>query len=103
MSNQAKFMEADKALGIIRQKRNELLRAFQAECPHLALAECRSLGDHMGGARVCVNCGTRENQPIAISGNEYDWNTYGNYKILTGQVVTDCKSNELYAISLSKI
>lgn len=97
------FKEADEAYDKIRALRNKLLDELQKECLHLALAECRNMGEHMGGARTCLSCGLMESQPVATPGNEYDWSTYGAYKVLTGKVTVEFKPLELRQIALHRV
>lgn len=61
------------------------LEHLQSNCTHPIILEYKGgYGYDAGGMRVCFICGLSENQPIADPGDEYDFATYGSYRVLTG-------------------
>lgn len=79
------FKRADKEYREAKEHRDFLLAKLQEVCPHPVILEDKGgRGYSAGGTRVCKICGLWENQPISNPGDEYDFATYGAYKILTG-------------------
>lgn len=69
-----------------KNDRNASLARLQEICSHQVIYEHKGgYGYSAGGIRTCVICGKGENQPVATPGDEYDFATYGSYKILTGK------------------
>lgn len=75
------YEQADEEYKRARDNRKVYLRAMQAACSHALIVE----HGRPQRLRACVSCGLWENAPIADPGDEYDYATYGEFKILTGK------------------